>query len=116
MRKFVLGSLLCLLLIPCFAATERVATKPAPRARPAKSVPDSQKLEKDLQSLDWKQFKSVIEAIPPIRAEVNKYGPLGWQYVQQHYRTYPWKRPIDRLSGGQKIELARLIENARKPN
>ncbi|MEW6514548.1 MAG: hypothetical protein AB1443_11160 [Pseudomonadota bacterium] len=116
MRKFVLGSLLCLLLYPCFAATERAAVKSASAVLPAKSVPDSQKLEKDLQSLSWKQFRSVIEAIPPIRAEVNKYGPLGWQYVQQHYRTYPWKRSIDRLSGGQKIELARLIENARKPN
>lgn len=116
MRHFLLGALLGMCLTPCVAATERATAKPVPAAQPGKAVPDSRKLEKDLQSLNWTQFKSVIEAIPPIRAEVNKYGPLGWQYVQQHYRTYPWKRPIDRMAGWQKIELARLIENARSTN
>ncbi len=117
MRKFLLGSMLGLSLIPCIAATDRATAKPpATAAQPGKAVPDSRKLEKDLQSLNWKQFRFVIEAIPPIRAEVNKYGPLGWQYVQQHYKTYPWKRSIDRMAVWQKIELARLIDSARKPN
>ncbi len=108
--------MLGLCFIPGFAATERATAKPVPAAHAGKTVPDSQKLEKELQSLNWTQFKSVVEALPPIRAEVNKYGPLGWQYVQQHYRTYPWKRSIDRLAGWQKIELGRLIERARKLN
>lgn len=116
MRRLLFGSLLGLCLTPCLGATDYATVKPFPATQTGKAVPDSRQLEKDLQSLNWPQFRSVIEAIPPIRAEVNKYGPLGWQYVQQHYRTYPWKRSIDRLSGRQKTELASLIERARKPN
>lgn len=112
MRKFLLAFLLWLFIGPGMAATEK--PQPISAAQARKAAPDSRKLERDLQSLNWKQFKSVVEAIPPIRAEVDKYGSLGWQYVQQHYRTYPWKKPIDRLETWQKHELARLIEQARK--
>lgn len=118
------GSLLIVLLI-CLpvvgysvsalsATTQPVRTQPGSSVPARKAVPDSRQLEKDLQSLNWRQFKAVVEAIPPIKAEVDRYGPLGWQYVQQHYKTYPWKKPIDRLENWQKQELARLIERARK--
>lgn len=112
MRKILLGAWLGMFIIPGFAVTE--TPKQVQAAQPGRAAPDSRQLEKDLQSLNWKQFKSVVEAIPPIRAEVDRYGPLGWQYVQQHYKTYPWKKSIDQLANWQKIELARLIERARK--
>lgn len=76
-------------------------------------MPDSRQLEKELQSLSWGQFKSVIEAIPEIRREVEKYGPLGWEYVKTHYRSYGWKKNIDRLDSNEKQRLAQLIQRAR---
>ena len=113
MRKILLGVWLGLCAMPGFAANEK-PVQPMPALQVRKPVPDSRQLEKELQSLNWKQFKSVVEAIPPIKAEVDKYGPLGWQYVQQHYRTYAWRGVIDRLDVSQKHELARLITRARK--
>ena len=110
MRMILLGVWLGLHVIPGIAATKKLVQSVPVR----KAVPDSRQLEKDLQSLNWTQFKSVVEAIPPIKAEVDKYGPLGWQYVQQHYRTYAWRSVIDRLDVSQKHELARLITRARK--
>lgn len=116
MRKILLGAWFGMCMIPGIAATEKPrqvqATQQA--VQPKKAVPDSRQLEKDLQSLNWNQFKSVVESIPPIRAEVDKYGLLGWQYVRQNYKTYPWKKPIDRLKNSQKIELAKLIERAKR--
>lgn len=97
-----------------FAANERVGSPTVAARPPAKVIPDGRQLEKDLHGLNWKQFRSVVEAIPPLRAEVEKYGPLGWQYVQTNYKTYPWRKPLGRLSDSQRIELARLIERARK--
>lgn len=78
------------------------------------AAPDSAALEKSLQSLDWGQFKSVVEAIPKLKADVDAYGPLGWQYVEANYRTYGWKRSIDKLDEEQKRQLASLIESAKK--
>lgn len=112
MRTILMGIGLAIFLIPVAATaghTQAAAVSPS-----RKEVPDARQLEKELQSLNWKQFRSVIEAIPPIRAEVDKYGPLGWQYVRQNYRTYPWRRSISRLAELQRIELARLIAQARK--
>jgi hypothetical protein len=80
----------------------------------ASPVPDSRQLEKELQSLDWGQFKAVIEATPEIRREVEKYGPLGWEYVKTNYRSHGWKKNIDRLDTGEKQHLAQLIQRARK--
>lgn len=76
-------------------------------------LPDSLKLEKDLQSLSWPRFRTVVEGIPKLRAEVDRHGQFGWQYVRANYRTYPWKKNIDRLDPGQKQELAVLIQKAR---
>ncbi len=79
----------------------------------AAPVPDSRQLEKELQSLNWGQFKGVIEAIPEIRREVEKYGPLGWEYVKTNYRSHGWKKSIDRLDTGEKQRLTQLIQRAR---
>ncbi|MEW6293579.1 MAG: hypothetical protein AB1544_09770 [Pseudomonadota bacterium] len=76
-------------------------------------VPDSLKLEKELQSLSWPGFRSVVEAIPKLKAEVDRHGQLGWQYVRANYRTYPWKKNIDRLDPDQRRQLATLIRTAK---
>ncbi|MDD5247678.1 MAG: hypothetical protein PHY45_01750 [Rhodocyclaceae bacterium] len=75
---------------------------------------DSGKMEKQLQRLPWQQFRSVIEAVPKMKADVDAYGPLGWQYVQKNYATYGWKKNIDRLDDSQKKRLAELIQNAKR--
>jgi hypothetical protein len=74
---------------------------------------DSAKLEKELQSLNWGQFRSVVEAVPKLKADVDAYGPLGWEYVKMHYTSYGWKKNIDRLDVEQKQHLAALIESAK---
>ncbi len=80
----------------------------------AAATPDSRQLERELQSLNWGQFKAVIEAIPEIRREVEKYGPMGWEYVRTNYRSHGWKKNIDRLDTGEKQRLAQLIQRTRK--
>lgn len=74
---------------------------------------DSERLEKALQSLTWEQFKAVVSAVPKLKADVDAYGPLGWQYVEANYRTYPWRRNIRKLHEPQKKRLAELISAAR---
>jgi len=76
---------------------------------------DSLQLERELQSLSWPRFRTVVEGIPKLRAEVDRHGQFGWQYVRANYRTYPWKRNIDRLDPDQKQELALLIRTAKAP-
>ena len=76
--------------------------------------PDSQAMEKSLQSLHWKQFRSIIETIPKMKADVEAYGPIGWQFVQANYKTYGWKKNIDRLDDAQKKRLAELIQSAKE--
>ena len=48
-----------------------------------------------------------------LRAEVDAYGPLGWQYVERHYRRHGWRRSLDKLDPEQRRELAALIERVR---
>lgn len=106
-------------LIACFWAASALATDlPAPTdtgtAAPATSGDsDGWKMQQDLQQLDWKQFRSVVESVPKMKADVDAFGPLGWQYVQANYRTYPWKKNIDRLDDAQKKLLAERIRIAR---
>ena len=76
--------------------------------------PDSQAMEKELQSLPWKQFRAIIESIPKMKADVEAYGPIGWQFVQANYRIYGWKKNIDRLDETQKKRLAELIQSAKE--
>lgn len=79
----------------------------------AADIPSSMALEKQLQSLSWPRFRAVVEGIPRLRAEVDRHGQFGWQYVRANYRTYPWKKNIDRLDPEQRQELARLIQKSR---
>lgn len=90
------------------APTEAAATTPVKA-----SETDSQQMSKDLQSLPWKPFKAIIEAVPKLASDVNAYGPLGWQFVRENYRTYDWKKKIDKLDAVQKTQLGELIRNAK---
>ena len=70
-------------------------------------------MEKELQSLPWKQFRAIIESIPKMKADVEAYGPIGWQFVQANYQSYGWKKNIDKLDETQKKRLAELIQIAK---
>jgi hypothetical protein len=76
---------------------------------------DSKRLEKALQSLNWEQFRTVIEAIPKLKADVDAYGPAGWTFVRGTSQTYPWHRNIDKLDDDERRHLAALIETSRSP-
>ena len=90
------------------------ASTDSPAALPAKNgEPDSKRMEKDLQRLPWGQFRSVIEAIPKMKAGIEAYGPIGWQFVKANYTTYGWKKNIDKLDGTQQQRLAELIQDAK---
>lgn len=79
----------------------------------AAELPDSLVLEKELQSLSWPGFRSVVEAIPKLKAEIDRHGQFGWQYVQANYRNHSWKKSIDRLEPDQREQLAVLIQRAK---
>jgi hypothetical protein len=113
-RKLIVILLLALCPVTALAANERGAVGKPAAGQVKPKIPDSRQLEKDLQGLSWNQFRSVVEAIPPIRAEVEKYGSAGWHYVKMRYQTYSWKRNIDQLTDGEKRQLAQLIQTARK--
>jgi hypothetical protein len=104
--------LLCLWPTLAFPGDTRVPTQ-ATAARKT-VVPDSKQLEKDLQLLNWKQFRWVIESVPRLKAGVEAYGPMGWKYVQAKYPTYPWRNSIDKLDASEKGQLVDLILRARK--
>ena len=88
------------------------ATNAAPTTSPVYS-PDSIRMEQDLQGLRWEQFRSIIESVPKMKADVDAYGPLGWQYVKGNYATYGWRKNIERLDDNQKQLLTELIRQAR---
>lgn len=79
----------------------------------AADLPDSIKLEKELQSLSWPGFLAVVEAIPKLKAEIDRHGQFGWQYVRANYRNHAWKKNIDRLDPDQRRQLATLIQRAK---
>ena len=80
---------------------------------PAKGcVPGSKQMEKDLQRLPWKQFRSVVASVPKLKSGIDAYGVIGWQFVQANYTTYPWQKNIEKLDASQKIHLAELIQSA----
>jgi len=107
--RFLFVGLWAALALPAGAASADLAAAP-----PASEVaPDSGQLEQDLQRLKWPQFRSVIEAIPKLKADVEKYGPIGWEVVKTNYATYGWKKKIDKLDAGQKQRLAELIQQSR---
>lgn len=99
--------------LPVAAATATV--KPATTAETG-SVPDSKQLEKELQQLNWKQFRSVIESVPELKSSVEGYGPVGWDIVKANYTTYKWRKLIDKLDPGEKQRLSKLIQTAKVSN
>ena len=74
---------------------------------------DSRQMSTDLQGLPWKPFQAIIKAVPKLATGVDAYGPLGWKFVKQNYKTYDWKKKIDKLDAVQKKQLAELIKNAK---
>jgi len=94
-------------------AGHAVGSAPLPPAQDSVAAGDSKQMEKDLQRLPWKQFRSVIEAVPKMRAEVEAYGTIGWQIVQANYTHYHWQKNIDKLDAAQKKQLADLIDAAK---
>ena len=103
-------ALVAILLACALPAGAAAAAVPA-----AAVLPDSAQIEKDLQRLPWPRFRTVIEAIPKMKAEVDAYGPMGWDYVRAHYRTHHWKKNVDRLDAAQRRQLVDLIRNAQAP-
>ena len=96
------------------AAPALAMTEQAPAAEVAlAALPDSRQLEADLQRLPWPRFRSVVEGIPKLKSSIDAYGPAGWQFVQANYRTYPWKKNIDKLGDDQRRHLADLIQSAK---
>jgi hypothetical protein len=85
----------------------------APLAPDSVDAADSKQMEADLQRLPWKQFRSVIEAVPKMRAQVEAYGTIGWQIVQANYTRYHWQKNIDKLDEVQKKQLVELIRAAK---
>ncbi len=79
----------------------------------ANAAVSSKQIEKALQRLSWSQFKAVVEAVPKLKADVDAYGPMGWDFVRANYRAYPWKKSIDKLDDNQKNELFELIRKAK---
>jgi hypothetical protein len=98
MRKTILTVALCCLTLPALS-----------------TEPDSRKIEQDLQRLSWPQFRTVVEAIPKLKADIEAYGPFGWQYVQKNYQTHGWRKNIGKLDEAQKQQLVELIANVRRP-
>lgn len=100
--------------VGCAAENQELRSR-APAAAASRTVlPDSRQLERDLQRLNWKQFRWVIESVPALKSGVEAYGPMGWQYLRTKYPTYPWQKSIDRLDVTERLQLVELIRKARK--
>ncbi len=120
-RKFLLPLLTALIVLPAAASEPTAAASPAPASAPAAEkprgadaaeAPSDEVLERKLQALSWPQFKSVVSAVPKLKSQVDTFGPLGWNYVQMHYKTYPWHKSVAKLDAPQKRELDGLITKA----
>jgi hypothetical protein len=109
-----LSAMKTIILLFALAGVTAFAVTPAgaaERSAPVVRSPDldSGKMEKDLQRLPWKQFRTVVESEPRLKAGIEAYGPIGWQFVEANYRNYGWKRNIDKLDASQKKRLAEQI-------
>lgn len=111
---FFAYALACLLVLPAISGRAQAASEPPSSTSTESPLPDSQRMEIDLQNLPWPQFKSVVEAIPKLKADIEAYGSFGWQFVQANYTRYGWKKKIDRLDEHQKRLLSELIAQAHK--
>jgi len=117
MHHSAIQKLACVLIIGLFPApgssAEALPSADSPAAAAARNTgPDSQQMEQKLQKLSWPQFRFVVESVPKLKADVEAYGPIGWEYVRAHYATHGWKKNIDKLDDAQKQSLADLLETA----
>lgn len=112
-KAFLLLIALALAAAPTFAKKRQPAGQSRTVGQVISAVPDSQRLEKDLQQLTWPQLRFVIESVPKLKADVEAYGAFGWKYVKAGYATYPWQKTIDKLDDSQKRQLSNLIDQAR---
>lgn len=99
---------------PAVAKPTPAKSTAAKPAAPKPALPDSKIMEQDMQNLPWLQFRSVVEAVPKLRAEVEAYGALGWTYVQSKYKTHRWKKNIERMDVEEQRQLAALIAKAKR--
>lgn len=114
MTKPFAALIACLWISSVFAAdADSPAAPPLEAPAPAAAIADAKRIERDLQGLEWKQFRAVIESIPGMKADVDAYGVLGWSYVQANYRSYAWQKNIDRLDETQRTQLVELIRAAK---
>ena len=110
--------LMALASVTASATTAAAGSVAAPKERSSRlpetnASLDSGQMEKELQRLPWKQFRAVVESEPKLKAGIDAYGPIGWQFVQANYSTYGWKKNIDKLDARQKKHLAAQIQRAR---
>lgn len=110
------AALLCAAwLVPAFGAGDGLVVPSSDEVRVmTEDRLDSVRLEHELQRLKWEQFRAVVEAIPKLKADVDAYGPMGWEYVKGKYQTHEWHKNIDKLDADEKQRLAMLIETAEK--
>ena len=110
MKRFFLA-----IAVSCLVLNMQVplAGELEPTNPPAISADNTSQMERELQHLPWKQFRQVIESVPKLKADVDAYGNLGWQFVQGQYTKYPWKKKIDKLDETQRNALASLIHQAK---
>jgi hypothetical protein len=101
-------------VVPAHSGEIRSSAANHSAAPETNKIPDSQQIEKDLQQLSWKQFRSIVESIPKLKADIEAYGPIGWQFVQTNYKTHGWKKNIDKLDGSQKRQLVDMIQTAKR--
>jgi hypothetical protein len=113
MPKSIIVLIAALWAVPALCGDAQPTADAKTAALKKNGLPDSAQLESDLQHLPWKKFRSVIEAVPKMKADVEAYGPAGWKYVEIRYRTFAWKKGIDKLDEAQKQRLADLIRIAK---
>ena len=113
MPRLIYILIACLWTSPAFPVVHVAAKKNATISE-ERIIPGSQQLEKSLQELNWKQFRAVIEEVPKLKADVEAYGPAGWNFVKANYTTYKWRRQINKLDAEQKLHLDALIKAANK--
>lgn len=117
MRHSALQKSICALLIGLcpalgFAADVLAASDKQTAAMVRQTGPDSQQMEQKLQQLSWSQFRFIVESVPKLRADVEAYGPIGWEYLKARYASFGWKKSIDKLDDAQKRGLADLLQAA----
>ncbi len=108
----------CVVVVGLFCAATFAASAQSPTdgnrtaATGMAVAPDSATLEKELQRLPWVKFRAIIEGVPKLKADVDRYGPTGWKFVEVNYQSYGWKKNINKLDDKQRSLLVQLLRQA----